>query len=224
MVKRNGSITVFYLAALLLVSACVPISRNPPPRSAAGATARAAGSRITGQVVWASAPEPQAIVDLRLRAQSADPASTIQRVTADRNGAYVLADVPVGEYILVAQWPDGDENPGRRTPVNVEPGAVLTDVNVYLERPLRLLAPDSGAETATQPHLAWAPFPAAVQYRVWVIDAGTTALLFNPTLADTETTVAPLLEPGRTYILEVQALDANDAILASAKHEFRVKA
>lgn len=223
MVKRNGSITVFYLAALLLVSACVPISRNPPPRSAAGATARAAGSRITGQVVWASAPEPQAIVDLRPRAQSADPASTIQRVTADRNGAYVLADVPVGEYILVAQWPDGDENPGRRTPVNVEPGAVLTDVNVYLERPLHLLEPASGAETGPAPRVVWAPFSAAVHYRVWVIDSGTTELLFNPTVTAVEITVTPPLEPGHTYTLEVQALDANDAILASAKHEFRVK-
>lgn len=224
MLKRDGPITVFCLAALLLVSACVPISRNPPPHSAAGTTANAAGSRITGQVVWASAPAPQAIVDLRPRAQSADPASTIQQATADSNGAYVLADVPVGEYILVAQWPDGDENPGRRTPVNVEPGAVLREVNVYLERPLHLLEPAAGAETGPAPRVVWVPFPAAVQYRVWVIDAGTTELLFNPTLTAAEITVTAPLQPGHTYTLEVQALDANDAILASAKREFRVKA
>lgn len=56
-----------------------------------------------------------------------------------------------------------------------------------------------------------------------MIDAGTAALLFNPTLADVETTVEPPLEPGHTYTLEVQALDANGAILAIAKREFRVK-
>jgi hypothetical protein len=223
MVKRKGTIAFFWLAALLLVGACVPISPNPPAPTTTAAAADATGNRITGQVFWASAPASEAIVDLRPRAQSEDPASTVQRVTADNSGAYVLDDVRVGEYILVAQWPDGDENPGRRTPVNVEPGAVLTEVNVYIERPLRLLAPDSGAETTTQPHLAWTPFPEAVQYRVWVIDAGTTALLFNPTLADTETTVAPPLEPGHTYTLEVQALDAAGAILASAKREFRIK-
>lgn len=216
-------ITLLGLAALLIGSACVPISSNPPPQSAAWATMNAAGKQITGQVFWASAAAPQAIVELRPRAQSEDPASTVQRATADSNGHYTLNSPPVGEYILVAQWPDGAENPGRRTPVNVEPGAVLSEVNVYIERPLRLLEPDAGAETTTEPHLAWEPFPEAVQYRVWVVDAGTTALLFNPTLAAVETTVAPPLEPGHTYTLEVQALDTNDAILASVKREFRVK-
>lgn len=92
----------------------------------------------------------------------------------------------------------------------------------FLERPLPLFAPEAGAETTAQPHLVWASFPEAVHYRVWVIDRGTTALLFNPTLDAVETTVAPL-ELGHTYTLEVQALDANDAILASVKREFRVK-
>ena len=216
-------ITLLCLTALLIGSACTLISPTPPPYSAAWATANATGKQIIGQVFWASTPAAQAIVELRPRAESEDPASTVQRATADSNGIYILNAPPVGEYILVGQWPDGDENPDRRTPVNVEPGAVLTAVNVYMARSLRLLTPDSGAETATQPHLAWAPFPAAIHYRVWVIDAGTTALLFNPTLTAVETIVEPPLEPGHTYSLEVQALDANGAILAIAKRAFRVK-
>lgn len=216
--------TLICLTAFLALSACVPIARTSSTDVTASATANETAGRITGYTWWGSALAPAALVDLRPRAQSEDPATTVQQVAADSNGAYVLENVPAGEYILVGQWPDGTENPARRSPVNLDAGAVVTDVNIYLERPLNLLEPDSGAETTTQPHLAWEPFPDAVQYRVWVIDAGTTALLFNPTLAAVETTVEPPLEPGHTYTLEVQALDAAGAIVASAKREFRVKA
>lgn len=214
---------LIYLTAFLVLSGCVPIVRTPATDVTTSATTKARAGRITGHIWWGGAPAAGALVNLRQRAVSEDPASTVQQVTADANGTYVLENVPAGEYILVGQWPDDGENPARRSPVNLEAGVMVSDVNVYLERPLRLLEPASSAETTTQPHLAWEPFPAAVQYRVWVIDAGTTALLFNPTLADVEATIAPPLEPGHTYTLEVQALDANDAILASVKREFRVK-
>jgi hypothetical protein len=165
-------------------------------------------------------PVPAARVELRTGAWATAAAGVVTSTIADAAGNFRLENVPVGEYGLVAVWPDGGANMAAVTPVQLSPGAVLTDVTIYLARELDLLAPASGATVDEPPTLRWVAFPKAVHYRVWVIDAGTTELLVDETVNTTQLAVLRPLKANTTYTWLVQALAADGSLLAELKNTF----
>lgn len=198
---------------LLLLAGCTPITRPAEP-VAQGNT------RISGRVLWAGEPVPGATVELRSGAWATAAAEVLARTVADSNGEYLLENPPLGEYGLVAGWPDGGANRAAVTPVQITTGAELTGVDVYLVRELELVEPASGATVTTTPTLRWQPFPATDRYRVWVIDAGTTELMVDQLVSTTSFAVTEPLKQDATYTWLVQALTANGLLLAELENTF----
>jgi hypothetical protein len=201
---------------LLLLAGCTPITRPAEPVAPAAA-------RISGRVLWAGEPVADATVDLRSGAWATAAAEVLARTVADANGEYTLENPPVGEYGLVAGWPDGGANRAAVTPVQITAGAELTGVDLYLARELDLIEPASGATVATTPTLRWQPFPAADHYCVWVIDAGTTELMVDQLVSTTSLTVTEPLNQDTTYTWLVQALTADERLLAELENTFYTK-
>lgn len=198
---------------LLLLAGCAPITRPAEPVAPAG-------TRVSGRVLWAGEPVSGATVELRSGAWATAAAEVLARTVADGNGDYVLENPPVGEYGLVAGWPDGGANRAAVTPVQITAGAELTGVDVYLARELDLIEPASGATVTTTPTLRWQPFPAVDHYRVWVIDAGTTELMVDQLVSTTSLTVTEPLQQDTTYTWLVQALTADGVLLAELENTF----
>ena len=70
------------------------------------------------------------------------------------------------------------------------------------------------------PVLRWQPLDEAFQYRVWVIDAGTTELMMDERTEQTQFEVTTPLIPGRIYQWLVQALGEDDALLGELNSTF----
>jgi hypothetical protein len=189
---------------------------------------------ISGRALWGATPVAGARIELRTGAW-ADPnnSQSIAATWSDDGGRYQLEAPPNGgEFGLVALWPDRGTNVAPVTPVQVSQGSDLAAVDVYLARELELLAPVSGAEVEATPALSWTGLPGIAAYQLWIVDAGTTELVFDRVITETLPlfeVVAPPLTPGHTYRWSVNGWAQNNAdtsasnLLASLSSEFKVK-
>ena len=184
------------------------------------------GPMVSGRVLWGAAQVAGARVELRTGAWADSNASQVIAVAfADDTGTYQLEAPPAGgEFGLVAVWPDGGANPAPVTPVRVTAGQTPAQIDVYLAKELKMLEPASGAEVSPTPTLRWEGQANVAQYRVLVIDAGTTAAALDQVTADANLTVSAPLIAGRTYQWVVNGLTDDNHLLASLKGEFKVAA
>jgi hypothetical protein len=232
---KNAVMYVTYLLfSLSLLTACTatmvaqdPLTPTPEvfiPRTAVVP----AGATVSGRVLWGAKPVAGAQVELRTGAWADPTASeTIAQTVADANGRYELEAPPNGgEFGLVAVWSDGSANTAPVTPVQVAADDKRVEANVYLAQELAWLEHASASGVSATPMLRWSGMPGVSQYRLWVIDAGTTELVFDLTItagADAEQRVIlPPLTPGRTYTWDVQGLDVDGNLLARRTGEFKV--
>ena len=94
---------------------------------------------------------------------------------------------------------------------------------MLLLRTVETAAPPAGAQVVALPTLSWQEFPAAAQYEVFVVDAGTTELLHHEFVTDTHFTVTAPLPPGRTYNWVINAVAADGGLLATGDSRFAVQ-
>jgi hypothetical protein len=199
----------------LALAACVPV---PEPPSAP------AGSLISGVVTYGGQPVSGARVALQLPGWQTSSSAPVAEAIAGADGAYTLTNVPPGDYSLIGHFPDSEVDSGGWPAVTIAAGQTITDAVIPLEHHLKLLEPVLGAQTTATPTLRWEPFAEATGgYRVLLIDAGTTELILNVTLMETNIT-APPLTPGRTYTWVVNAYAADNVLLASGEGAFGVAA
>ena len=237
MFKLYGKHTWVYILSLLLslglLTACtVKAAQDPPtstpevfiPRTAVAPQ----GPMVAGRVLWGETPVAEARVELRAGAW-ADPANSeaIAQTVAGADGYFELEAPPNGgAFGLVAIWPDGGTNTSPVTPVQVAAGDERVEADVYLAKELEWLEPGSGTEVSATPTLRWDGAPGVSEYRLWVVDAGTTELVFELTIAENpeaeQMVILPPLTPGRTYTWDVQGLDASGNLLARRTGEFKV--
>lgn len=223
--KAFGVILVI-AAFTAVIAGCVAPTPVAPSVASTTSDQAAAGQSILGNVVYGSEPMAGARVDLRLPDWNAtqNPDSTVASATAGTDGRYVIENPPVGDYSLVAVWPDGEDSEGGWPAVQISAGQVITDQMLRLMGRVDLLEPTSGEQINTNtPTLRWNPYADAAQYRVMIIDAGTTELVFDLVMPDTRL-VAPPLPRERTYTWVVSAQDANGIDLAAADSIFTVAA
>jgi hypothetical protein len=185
---------------------------------------------IAGRVLWGDAPVAGARVEMRTGAW-ADPQASqvVAQTVADAEGEYALEVPPNGDDCgLVALWPDGGANPAPVTPVRIMPDARRTEADGTLARELVWLEPASGAEVSTTPKVRWSGLPGVDHYQLWVVDQGTTELVYDLNIAEKtaseQRVVLPPLTPGRTYTWDVQGRSADGALLARRTGAFRVAA
>jgi hypothetical protein len=237
MFKLYGKHTWVYILSLLLslglLTACtVKAAQDPPtptpevfiPRTAVAPQ----GPMVAGRVLWGETPVAEARVELRTGAW-ADPANSeaIAQTVAGADGYFELEAPPNGgAFGLVALWPDGGTNTSPVTPVQVAAGDERVEADVYLAKELEWLEQGSGTEVSATPTLRWGGVPGVSEYRLWVVDAGTTELVFDLTIAENpeaeQMVILPPLTPGRTYTWDVQGLDAGGNLLARRTGEFKV--
>jgi hypothetical protein len=228
MKTKLGALT-FALVSLSLAACGVAASPTPTvtPEVFMPATRVAPkGPMISGHVLWGTTPVAGARVELRTGAW-ADPQAgeTIAQTVADETGAYKLEAPPAGgEFGLVAGWPDGGANRAPVTPVQVSGGVALDATDVYLAKALAPQEPAPGAQVGATPTLSWEGLVGVAQYRVWVIDAGTTEAVVDEVTTGTRLTVSAPLKAGRTYQWVVNGLAADQHLLASLTGEFTVAA
>ena len=184
------------------------------------------GPMVSGRVLWGAAPAAGARVELRTGAWGDPNASQVIAVAfADDTGTYQLEAPPAGgQFGLVAVWPDGSANPAPVTPVQVTAGQTPAPLDVYLAKELKMLEPASGAEVGPTPTLRWEGQANVAQYRVLVIDAGTTVAALDQVTTDTSLALSAPLIADRTYQWVVNGLTDDNRLLASLKGEFKVAA
>jgi hypothetical protein len=237
MSKLYGKHTWVYVLSLLLslglLAACTvkaaQDSPTPTPEVFIPRTAVAPqGPTITGRVLWGETPVGGARVELRTGAW-ADPANseTIAQAVADADGYFELEAPPNGgTFGLVALWPESGANTSPVTPVQVAAGDGRIEADVYLAKELEWLEPASGTEVSATPTLRWGGVPGVSEYRLWVVDAGTTELVFDLTITENpgveQTVILPPLTPGRAYSWDVQGLDVGGSLLARRTGEFEI--
>ena len=88
---------------------------------------------------------------------------------------------------------------------------------------LELKAPAPGEAVEASPFLQWVGFPAATHYQVTVLNSQSAVMLAKDT-TNTLLRVIPPLQKGTSYSWNVQAQDANHAVLAELNSQFSVKA
>lgn len=215
--KNCFAIRLFvWMTAILLLSACQMLPGQLPSQPAD------AGSNIHGQVMWGTQPVAGAAVELRDGAWATDSATVLRQTTADASGLFTLTGAPMGDYGLVARWPDGGANMAAVTPVQIAAGEDLTDVTVWLAKEIGLIEPISGAVVEGAPLLRWQPLAEASHYRVMVIDAGTTELVIDEQTEEADFIVTAALTPGRTYQWLAQGLGEDGVLLGEVESTFTV--
>jgi hypothetical protein len=234
--KRMWSYIGYLVLALSALTACTAtmVAQDPPTLTPEVFIPRTAvvpeGATISGRVLWGSTPLAGAQVELRSGAW-ADPVAneTIAQTVAGADGRYELEAPPSGgAFGLVALWPDGRANTAPVTPVQVAAGDAHIPADVYLAKDLDWVDPAFDAEVYPTATLRWSAMAGVSQYRLWVIDAGTTELAYEQALAANgepwQSIVTPSLTQGRTYTWEVQGLDPDGSLLARRTSAFRVTA
>jgi len=229
--QRRTFIAWLVVTLALLVASGLVTGLEParPAAALSGPTVSPTASRmahISGGnlsfVVWGDlAPAPGAVVELRVPTGAPDHNSVVASTVADGDGRCALGSVSPGDYLLFVEWPDGVlGEPGLS--VHVSGGAPAMAV-VALDRDLHLLAPGIWEEVTETPTLSWSEYPAtAVQYRLLVMDAGTTRPVVQQVVAGTSLALSRLT-PGRTYDWEVAALASDGSQLARVTGVFTVR-
>lgn len=246
---RRIAVSTLLVILALVLSACAPIAALPTaaPGTAAASTPRPAvasataapaeataapatplapataeqGKLFAGTVKHAGQPVPGARVELRELGWATNRTPAVATAQAGAQGAFSLANPPVGDFSVIGVFPDGEMDAGGWPPVSIAAGQEITGFVVPLERRLTLLSPIAGAPAAATPALNWRPSQEASRYRVWLIDGGTTELLLDQTTTGTSMLVTKSLKPG-VYQWVVSGLNASGEIVASAEDTFTV--
>lgn len=214
--------TIVTLAACALlglgIAGCAPAT--PTPVAPLSSESAAGGGMVSGLVTYGGAPLADARVELRAADWRVNPNATVAEAVADANGEFLIENSPAGDWVVIGLFPDGEEDAGGFPTVVVDAGQSVTDVTVPMEHGMRLIEPVAALEVKGAPTLRWEAVADATQYEVWVIDAGTTALVLNQTVAETTLTVEEPLESGHTYEWVVNARNADGVDVATATNQF----
>lgn len=230
----KSTLIIFWVAVISFgaLSACAaPPSANPPVavttvEPAASPAVVAASPRepgVSGVVHWGTQPVADAIVELRTGDWRVNPDAVLQREMTDPVGRYYMANPPAGDYVICGVFPEGEQERSTCTPVHIEAGKDVEGIDVMLVRTLQIVSPAAEEEVSATPTLIWQSFPEAVQYEVFVIDAGTTELVHHVFVPDTQLSIEAGLQAGRTYDWVVNALAADGGVLADFDSRFVVQ-
>lgn len=109
------------------------------------------------------------------------------------------------------------------TPTHVEASQDTPGIDAMLLRTVQMVSPALEEQVSATPTLSWQSFPEAVQYEVFVIDAGTTELLYRELVTETQFPITTALQAGRTYDWVVNASAADGGLLADNDSRFVVQ-
>lgn len=229
MVMKNYSLLVFVFVVGLVFTACSGTTRNeievtptqPPPTKTSSPTALPptaiptatplpTGISLAGVALWGQEPVPGARIELRAvdwRVTGDESAAATS--TTGAAGQFLFINPPVGEFSLVAVWPDGEPSRGGTPAVTIEAGQTLSDQIIKLEHGLTLVMPDLSAPVATLPTFSWEPLDGIPGYRVLVIDSGTTEAVVQEEVSGDTLQVTEQLSPSREYTLVISAINAD---------------
>jgi hypothetical protein len=223
------------LLTFMLAAACQPATPAVAPAAAptlaptetAAPTAEPAATAVpapagpNGQVLWNGAPVAGAQLKLSQPGACRDAAqdTVIAITTADAEGKFAFGQAPAGEAQLCVAWPAGTG--GTWSPVPLEAGAPLQNVTVKLVKPMQLLSPDLTSPVAVTPTVRWETVPDITDYRLLIINTGTTELMSDVTVKSDSLALAQPLKPGQTYQLLVQGMNASGELLAEYSGEFK---
>lgn len=181
------------------------------------------GKSVTGKVLYGTTPVAGATVYLGTGGWKMRGNDVLLSAVTDATGVYTLANPPVGDYILVAVWPDGTPSEGPVSRAQVWAGADLPDVTVTLAKKLDWLEPTETNQVQATPRLRWGSLDGVTQYRIQVIDAGTTELVLDQTVTTTSLSLSQSLTLGQTYDVVVNGLDTTGSLLGTVTQRFTVR-
>jgi len=195
----------------------------PVPTAVPDASPAAGGASLRGQALWGDEPVAGALIELRAPDwRASGDENAVARATTDEAGNYSFTDVPPGEYSVVAIWPTGEPSAGGTPAVTLAAGAAAADTLLQLERTITLLEPLADQPVGQSPAIRWEPVEGIANYRILIIDKGTSAAVVEEDVAGDSLTVAESLAPGRDYTLVVSGVGEDGRPLANATLEFSV--
>lgn len=225
------------LAVCLALAGCASTAATPPDNQSidepvalplpaeAESTVIVTGGSVEGTALWGDAPLSGASIELlpddwRVTGNETAVAST----TSGNDGKFSMSNVPTGEWSVVASWPNGERSSGGTPVITVVAGQTITDTVVRLERPIRLIEPNLIEPGGTTPTLRWEPIEGIDNYRVLLIDMGTSEAVVQDSVTSTSMTVAEgLLQPSRSYTLVISGMSPDGSWpLASFTGEYVV--
>ncbi|HSN77675.1 MAG TPA: hypothetical protein VL334_21585 [Anaerolineae bacterium] len=178
---------------------------------------------VSGVARWGTQPVPDAIVELRTGGSRVNPDAVQQSAITDPEGRYLMQNTPAGDYVVCGLFPEGVQERSTCTPVHIEAGQDTPGIDVMLLRTVEIISPAADEQVSATPALSWRSFPEAVQYEVFVIDAGTTELVYHEFVPGTEFPIPAGLQAGRTYDWVVNAVAADGGLLADINSRFAVQ-
>jgi hypothetical protein len=168
------------------------------------------GESLSGVVLWGNEPVVGARVELRAADwRTAGERDPYVAATTGAAGQFLFANPPVGEYALVAVWPDGETTYGSTPVVTIGAGQSLTDQEIKIERGLVLNEPDINEPAETLPTFTWDSMPGASTYRVLIIDTGTTEPVVDLETVENTLTLVDQLQSDHSYTAVITALNAD---------------
>lgn len=191
-------------------SSIAPSPTPLPPTAIPTETAIPTGESLAGIALWGEEPVSGARLELRaVDWRATGDEAAVATATSGAAGQFLFVNPPVGEFSLVAVWPDGEPSRGGTPAVTIEAGQTLSDQIVKLEHGLTLVEPDLSAPVATLPTFTWEPLEGIPGYRVLVIDAGTTEAVVQEEVSGDSLQVTDQLSPSREYTLVISAINAD---------------
>jgi hypothetical protein len=181
------------------------------------------GQDIRGHVWYGSEPVGGATVRLGTGGWKMSNDQVLASAVTDDSGAFNLPSPPLGDFIVVAAWPDGTASEAPVSRAQVFAGASLPEMNIYLAKQLDWLEPAESENIQATPILHWGGLEDVTQYRLQVIDAGTTELVLDRTTSTNSLSLMNSLKLGRTYDVVVNGTNANGVLLGSITHRFKVR-
>jgi hypothetical protein len=178
---------------------------------------------VSGVARWGTRPVPDAIVELRTGDWRVNPNAVLQSAITDPEGRYLMQNIPSGDYVVCGLFPEGVQERSTCTPVHVEADQDTPGIDVMLLRTVELISPAPEEQVSATPTLRWQSFAEAARYEVFIIDAGTTELLYREFVPDTQFPITTPLQAGRTYNWVVNAVAADGGLLADNDSRFVVE-
>jgi hypothetical protein len=201
---------------------------SSPPHDYTGPAPQAGTANLYGFLLWNSIPQSnlaiQACLDSNYKNECEEP---IYAATSDNNGAFLIANLPPGEYDVVVhalsqeKWLDVKELTGDYHVGEVEADRCISTGNVNLIKfDLFQKSPANNARLSeARPVLTWDAYPDAAYYEIyWGSDEGQAVLVSER--VNTNQVTSPVDVLSCKYAWDVTAFNAQSVPIAETEEYF----
>lgn len=199
-----------------------------PPHDYTGAPPRAGAGNLYGVIRWNGEPVPdleiQACPDANYKYECEEP---IYTATSDSSGAFIIADIPPGEYEVVVhaidqnRWLDVSAITEDYSTVEIPADQCIStgEINMVKYDLFQQSPPDEATLDEARPTLTWDEYPDAAYYLVYWGSSEGQAIFYDERANTNE--ITPQVDiPTCQYAWKVEAYNSAGVAIAATENFF----